>query len=119
MVDVIFNFAYTLQTFCSLDLKAIGRVEPKLVPDGEAACGDLSSINVRRPNRPMDVLLLRGKAAEGEEIKFHFELCFKSETCSINSLIGHLHVYSICLVFHLIHRKKLPRPISIIFFAIL
>lgn len=76
MVDVIVNFAYTLQTFCSLDLKAIGRVEPKLVPDGEAACGDLSSINVRRPNRLMDVLFLRGKAAEGEEINFHFELCF-------------------------------------------
>lgn len=75
-MDVTVNFAYTLQTFCSLDLKAIGRVEPKLVPDGEAACRDLSSINVRRPNRLMDVLFLRGKAAEGEEINFHFELCF-------------------------------------------
>lgn len=76
MVDVIINFAYTLQTFRSLDLKAVGRVRLKLVPDGERAFGNLSSINVSQSNRLMDALFWRGKSCGGEEIHFHFELCF-------------------------------------------
>lgn len=75
-MDVIVNFAYTLQIFCSLDLKAVCRVGPKFVPDGETASGNLSSINVSRSNQLMDVLFLCSKSYGGEEINFHFELCF-------------------------------------------
>lgn len=107
-MDVSVNFASTLQTFRSLNLKAIGL---KLVPDGEPESGNRSSINVSSSNQLMDVLFL---CCGVEETNFYFELFIsraqvflivpnikrKPETGSINCLIVHLHqqvaIYLMC-----------------------